>query len=326
MIVGRLSASRLGLLVGVAFVGAMLLAAPLGAQPPPSDASARRLALLKTKASDAKAIGRLADALGDKDPVVARTAARLLVRYAKPGSPALRRTLAHRDMLVRRTAAMGLGEKGPEVINLLAQALQDKHVMVRRAAVLSLGRIRPRSERALQLLAEAGKDDDPGVRDAALYATRSFLRKLDEIRLPKDGWKFRLDRERVGEDEKWFATDFDDSDWDDTEIEQAWQLLGYDYIGTAWYRRVIKLPERLKPEKVELAFEGVDESAWVWVNGEYAGEHDIGPSGWDKPFNLDVTDLLVWGQENQITVRAMNTAARGGIWRPVAIVLLELEK
>ncbi len=296
------------------------------AGPDTKDAAARRLALLRIKASDAKAIGRLADALGDKDPVVARTAARLLVRHGKAQSPALRRALGHRDMLVRRTVAMGLGEKGPEAIDLLAEALKDDHVFVRQAAVVSLGRLRPRSERLLALLDEAGKDDDAGVREAALHAARTFLRKLDEIRLPKDGWKFRLDPERVGEGEDWFAVDFDDSGWDDIEIEQAWQLLGYDYIGTAWYRRTIELPERPKPEKVELAFEGVDESAWVWVNGKQAGEHDIGPSGWDKPFNLDVTDLLVWGQKNQITVRAMNTAARGGIWRPVTIVVLKLDK
>lgn len=316
------SARQLSPAVVLLFLGSLVA----HAGPDARDAAARRLELLKIKASDAKAIARLADALGDEDPLVARTAARLLVRYDKADSPALERALGHRDMLVRRTVAAGLGGKGPEAFERAAVAIKDEHVLVRRAAVLSLGRIRPRSERALQLLAEAGKDDDPGVRDAALYAARSFLRKLDEIRLPKDGWKFRLDPDRVGEDQKWFATDFDDSGWDDIGIEQAWQLLGYDYVGTAWYRRTVELPDRPKPEKVELAFEGVDESAWVWVNGEYAGEHDIGPSGWDKPFNLDVAELLAWGQENQITVRAMNTAARGGIWRPVAIVLLELEK
>jgi hypothetical protein len=326
MLVCTLSASRLGVLAATVLAAFILPPGPVCAQPPASDAAVRRLALLEIKKPDAKAVGRIAGALGDKDPVVARTAARLLVRYGKADLPALRRALGHRDMLVRRTVTVGLGDKGPEAIDLLATALRDDHVFVRQAAVVALGRIRPRSERLLELLDEAAKDEDGGVREAALDVSRSFFRRLDEIGLPKAGWKFRLDPDRIGEEEKWFAAEYEDSGWNDIEIEQAWQLLGYDYIGTAWYRRTIELPERPKPGKVELAFEGVDESAWVWVNGSYAGEHDIGPSGWDKPFNLDVTDLLVWGQENQITVRAMNTAARGGIWRPITIVLLELEK
>jgi hypothetical protein len=70
-------------------------------------------------------------------------------------------------------------------------------------------------------------------------------------------------------------------------------------------------------------FGGVDECAWVWINGKYAGDHDIGPNGWNVPFYLDITDLLNWGGKNQITVRAMNTAHAGGIWRPVTIEVLK---
>jgi len=318
--------ARSGVVAALVFAGAIPLASPSVGQGSPSDAAARRLALLKIETGDAGALKRLQKALGDKDVVVARTAARLLVKHGAPDAPVLREALKHGDVLLRRTVAMGLGDKGPAALGLLSEALKDDHVLVRQAAVFSLGRIRPRSERLLQLLAEAGKDEDPGVREAALQAAKSFLVKVDEVRLPKDGWKFKLDPERVGEGEKWFAVDFDDSGWDDSEIEQAWQLLGYDYIGTAWYRRTIELPDTPEADKVELAFEGVDESAWVWVNGQYAGEHDIGPSGWDKPFRIDVTDLLVWSQPNQITVRAMNTAARGGIWQPVRIVALALEE
>jgi len=67
----------------------------------------------------------------------------------------------------------------------------------------------------------------------------------------------------------------------------------------------------------------VDECAWVWVNGQYVGQHDIGPVGWDQPFRLDITKNVTWGQKNQITVRAMNTAMAGGIWRPVVIEVLK---
>ncbi len=71
-------------------------------------------------------------------------------------------------------------------------------------------------------------------------------------------------------------------------------------------------------------FRGVDEQGWVWINGEYAGEHEMGPSGWNVPFSLDVTGLVEWGETNHITVRAENTRAAGGIWRPVTIDFLKI--
>jgi len=256
--------------------------------------------------------------------VVARTAARLLVRCGKPALPALQAALTSPDLLVRRTVAAGLGDMGAEALAPLAELLRDAHPLVRQAAVFSLARIRPASERVTELLADAGRDEDAAVRDAALNATRGLFTTVDQIRLPAHGWKFTLDPERVGRDQNWFAADYDDSGWDDSVIEKAWTQLGYDYIGVAWYRRSLDLPARPAADRVELVFEGVDECAWVWINGQYAGEHDIGPTGWDKPFRLGVTDLLRWGETNQITVRAMNTAAAGGIWRPVTILVLKL--
>ena len=293
------------------------------------DAAARRMALLQIKGKDAGAVARLAGALRDQDPLVARTAARLLLRCGKAALPHLKQALEHDDLLVRRSVVIGLGEvaEGAETVELLAEALKAEHPLLRQAAVFSLSRVRPRSARVRELLDEAGKDENTIVSEAALHAARSSYVTVQAIRLPADGWKFRLDPERVGKDGKWFAPDLDDSGWDDIGIEKAWQGFDYDYIGVAWYRRTIDLPARPKgdaQQKIELRFEGVDECAWVWVNGQYAGEHDIGPTGWDKPFSLDVTDLLRWGGGNQITVRAMNTAMAGGIWRPVTIMILEL--
>ena len=288
------------------------------------DAAARRMALLQITGKGAQAIATFAGALQDSDPLVARTAARLLGRCGKAALPHLEQALRTQDLLLRRIAVVGLGETGAEGVELLAHALKDQHPLVRQAAVLALARVQPRSAQVMKLLTEAGKDEDETVREAALNASRSFFIAVDEIRLPKEGWKFKLDPERVGRDQSWFAVDFDDSGWDDIQIEKAWTQLGYDYIGVAWYRRTIELPAKPAAEKIELALEGVDECAWVWINGEYAGEHDIGPSGWDKPFRLDVTDLLRWGEENQVTVRAMNTAAAGGIWRPITIMALKL--
>ena len=149
------------------------------------------------------------------------------------------------------------------------------------------------------------------------------IRVVQTIALPADLWRFKLDSQRDGHDKKWFEPGLNESKWDPIRIEQPWQKAGYDYVGVAWYRRWISLPK--KPEKylaVEIRFLGVDETAWVWVNGRYVGQHDIGPIGWDIPFTLDITQEIKWGAKNQITVRAMNTERAGGIWQPIQIEVL----
>ncbi len=78
----------------------------------------------------------------------------------------------------------------------------------------------------------------------------------------------------------------DDANWNTIGIEKAWQEFGYEYIGVAWYRNWFKMPEEIAVDSVEIHSGGVDESARVWINGRFVGEHDIGPSGWNVPFSL----------------------------------------
>jgi hypothetical protein len=48
-----------------------------------------------------------------------------------------------------------------------------------------------------------------------------------------------------------------------------------------------------------LHFEGVDQYAAVWVNGELAGEHE----GYATPFDLDITRMIRRGIRNTLLVR-----------------------
>ena len=287
------------------------------------DAQARRAALLRESVRDPGAVARLTSALRDRDPVVARTAARLLPRWGEPARTTLVRAVRHRDALVRRAAVVGLGEMGGDVLPVVQRALDDRHPMVRQAAVIALAEVRPATPEIMEMLSEAGKTDDTAVREAVQNALRGMFDVTASVPLPPDGWKFRRDPDNVGRDQRWFAADLDDSDWDNIGIGAAWQEFGHDYVGAGWYRRTLQLPELPNAERAELAFGAVDEMAWVWVNGQYAGSHDIGPQGWDKPFRIDVSGLVKWGEENQITVRAENTGFAGGIWQPVILMAQE---
>ena len=299
-------------------------------------AAQRREALLRAPDD----VSGLVGALDDQNMVVRRTAMRLLVRGGTATDEALAAALTNSDVVVRTAAVRSAcrADSGSKV-DMLSKAAKDEDALVRRLAVEELIAARPRTALISRILTVAQQDEDDGVRRLAVQALWPFQRENTSLRerkdydhdvavvqtiaLPKDGWTFRLDPKRQGHLEKWFVPGFDDSTWDDISIEQAWQQAGYPYTGVAWYRRSIELPAKPKHTAVDIHFAGVDESAWVWLNGQYIGQHDIGPDGWDKPFMLDITAAAKWGQENQITVRAMNTRFAGGIWRPIKLEVLE---
>ncbi len=89
-----------------------------------------------------------------------------------------------------------------------------------------------------------------------------------------------------------------------------------------WYRRTVDLPGGFAGERVLLHFGAVDQSCTVAVNGTPVGGHD----GGYLPFTLDITDALVEGPEQEITVRVRDISdtgyhsrgkqklERGGIW------------
>ena len=104
---------------------------------------------------------------------------------------------------------------------------------------------------------------------------------------------------------------FDDRYW--AEIKTGtWESQGYQYDGTAWYRKTFELNELKTPR---LVFDGVDEQAWVWLNGKFLGHHD----GWDKPFSFPLDQAAVKGK-NTLCVLVFDSSYQGGIWRPVKVV------
>ncbi len=280
------------------------------------DAASRRMALL-----DNPTVEKLAEGIEDRDPLVARTAARLLPSAGTEALIPLGKALRHDDALVRRNAAMNLDALGSEGLELVERALRDDNELVRQGAVYALIDMPP-SDEVRALLDRAGSDESSPVQRAAVMALRASYETAGRIALPAEGWRFQVAEDEVGLNEEWFAADLDDSGWEPIAIEQFWGDQG-PAPGVGWYRRTITLPDREPPARAQLDFQAVDESTWVWVNGEFAGEHDRGPSGWATPFRIDVTDMLNWGGENQISVRVLNTAMAGGIYKPVSLVLLE---
>ncbi len=110
-----------------------------------------------------------------------------------------------------------------------------------------------------------------------------------------------------------------------------------DYEGVAWYGKSFHLPAEWEGKTVRVRFEAVNYRAEVWVNGEAAGAHEGGYTG----FELEIGDLLDAGAENFIAVRVITPlitrdvvidglgrddmphwrgAIAGGIWQPVSLI------
>jgi len=159
-----------------------------------------------------------------------------------------------------------------------------------------------------------------GYSDQETFA--EYRKTLTEVLdLPKDGWRFSKDPDKTGQVKGWHKPGFDDSLWDAIGIGKFWEEQGPAYDGCAWYRRKFTAPAIDPAKRVYLCFGAADETALVWLNGRYVGKQDIGPSGWDKPFALDVTGTLLPGADNLLAVRVIDTFGGGGLWKSIKLMV-----
>ena len=106
-----------------------------------------------------------------------------------------------------------------------------------------------------------------------------------------------------------FAMDFDDSQWEVVSVPHGLEYLPVEasgcvnYQGIAWYRKHFSVDKILEGKKLFLHFEGIMGKSEVYVNGNLLAKH----YGGYLPVILDVSDVLVWGSENIIAVKADNS-------------------
>lgn len=130
------------------------------------------------------------------------------------------------------------------------------------------------------------------------------------------------------------AVSYDDSSWVDVGIPHnfsiPYEMAAQFYVGYGWYRKAFEVPEDWKNKKIELEFEGVFQVAEVYVNGQKAGTHEGGYSG----FVYDITDYLHTGTnlvavrvnniwQHDLAPRAGDHQFTGGIYRDVYLNVTE---
>ncbi|MBT3378451.1 MAG: DUF4838 domain-containing protein [Lentisphaerae bacterium] len=143
-------------------------------------------------------------------------------------------------------------------------------------------------------------------------------------------WSFRKDPQDVGTQQKWQNEGIDGDGWQPIRVPGAWEKTIGPYDGTGWYRVHFELPVEHRGAALRLAFRGVDEQAWVYLNGELVGERTTASTGkgigeiWDQPFEIPLPPPQIrWGGKNLLVVKVHDSKFAGGLFRNVRLLLGE---
>ncbi|MET9527554.1 glycoside hydrolase family 2 TIM barrel-domain containing protein [Streptomyces coeruleorubidus] len=161
----------------------------------------------------------------------------------------------------------------------------------------------------------------------------------------RDGWRFALVNPGGITDPTGAYTDahlpgHDDSGWREVAVPHDWSIeqspttehgttsgTGFLPGGLGWYRLAFTLPPALAGKRISVEFDGVYMDSSVYCNGEEAGRHPYGYTG----FALDLTDLVHTDgtTENVLAVKVQNRLpssrwySGSGIYREARLVITE---
>ncbi len=131
----------------------------------------------------------------------------------------------------------------------------------------------------------------------------------------KKNWRFR-----IGDEQAWAATDYDDSRWDMIRVPSHWEDDGFNgYDGFAWYR--IKFDGTLlSPNEVyylNLGF--IDDCDEVYLNGKAIAFSGQFPPKFKTAYNNErkyslPNDVINFKGSNTIAVRVFDAFQGGGIF------------
>ena len=123
--------------------------------------------------------------------------------------------------------------------------------------------------------------------------------------------KYCLDEGGLGKSLRWFASDFDRSQWmeiDTTipfylQVPGAYTSNGIPYIGRMWYVFELNVPQIESGQKIRLFAPMVITEAWVWMNDQYVGHREY-REAYVRPqeIDFDVTQFIKPGKKNTIAI------------------------
>jgi sialate O-acetylesterase len=136
--------------------------------------------------------------------------------------------------------------------------------------------------------------DEDGIKAYEKKEDERFIREMTE-------WHPLFEKAGAEAKEKaqgWFATDFDDSQWEKGEVKTTRQYLA------RWYRGKFKLPANLKGKDLKLILRKVGEKADIYLNGKRLAGWEANASESDKKININLkADQLNQDGDNVLAIR-----------------------
>lgn len=128
------------------------------------------------------------------------------------------------------------------------------------------------------------------------------------------------------------------SQWNAVEIPHTWNAKDMQvkvnsfYEGVGYYKKNYHAGKNLQGKRIFLRFEGVGTCTDIYINGKLMGTH----KGAYSAFAVEISTALKYGEDNEILVKADNTArpdvipinhslfgVYGGMYRPVWLIITE---
>ena len=152
-----------------------------------------------------------------------------------------------------------------------------------------------------------------------------------DINFNKD-WKFYLGTSTTAQN-----VSFNDSGWETVSIPHDFSIFqefttngtevesGYLPGGTGWYRKYFTVEEADEGKSFTISFDGAYNHTYVYINGTYVGENHYGYNS----FAFDITDELIYGEENVIAVKVVHELfssrwySGSGIYRDVTLTVTD---
>jgi hypothetical protein len=141
--------------------------------------------------------------------------------------------------------------------------------------------------------------------------------------LPVGGWAFKPGELSETDAKRFIDGEIAEGESQSLRIDKFWDDQGHPGLKEGWYRQRWTCPKLPVGKRAFLRFGAVDESIWVYLDGELAAWYDADQPGrtWDKPLLLEVSGNIVSGFEHVITLRVTNTVFAGGVWKPVSLMV-----
>jgi beta-glucuronidase len=124
-------------------------------------------------------------------------------------------------------------------------------------------------------------------------------------------WNFLIDSASAGDSAGWALNGLPAGLTKEVNIPHTWNTVRdlAKYTGKAWYERRFDVSEEQLSKTIRLQFDAVYHDAFVYVNGQKAGEHR--GSGYNR-FFIDASPFVKKG-ENRLTVCVDNSFSRSNI-------------